>query len=225
MAAAGASRADLGGQPQAGPAWPSRPAPPRGADAQDGLLRHGSGVLQPRRPGGGVRPGAAQRQPREAGLPRQGQSAAAGSGRLAGRTTLQTDRHHRQCLATPVRHHVRRRKEDDAELAEIEAFADEQARRFMPTIDRRRARRTATASVGRAAQADSINFQMKTSALWQRRGSRLEVAWESSAAWSCDFFCSGWWMECGLLWGVANNLASPLCIRHISSREGAIITV
>jgi len=65
---------------------------------------------------------------------------------------------------------AQKEQEDDAELAEIEAFADEQARRFMPTIDRRRARRTATASVGRAAQADSINFQMKTSALWQRRG-------------------------------------------------------
>jgi len=60
-------------------------------------------------------------------------------------------------------------KEDDAALAEIEAFADEQARRFVPLIDKRRARRTATVSIGRAKRADGISFQMKSSALWQRR--------------------------------------------------------
>mmetsp|Transcript_112557 Transcript_112557/g.319147 ORF Transcript_112557/g.319147 Transcript_112557/m.319147 type:complete len:185 (-) Transcript_112557:146-700(-) len=61
-------------------------------------------------------------------------------------------------------------QEDDVELAEIEAFADEQARRFMPLVEKRRARRTATISIGRAKQADGITFQLKTSALWQRRG-------------------------------------------------------
>jgi len=61
-------------------------------------------------------------------------------------------------------------QEEDAEWAEIEAYADEQARRFMPLTDRRRARRTATISIGRAKQVDGITFQMKTSALWQRRG-------------------------------------------------------
>jgi len=55
-------------------------------------------------------------------------------------------------------------------LAEIEAFADEQARRFIPLIDKRRARQTATISIGRAKRADGINFQMKSSPLWQRRG-------------------------------------------------------
>jgi len=61
-------------------------------------------------------------------------------------------------------------EEDYLELAEIEAFADEQARRFMPLVEKRRARRTATISIGRAKQADGITFQLKTSALWQRRG-------------------------------------------------------
>ncbi|CAK0875098.1 unnamed protein product, partial [Prorocentrum cordatum] len=59
--------------------------------------------------------------------------------------------------------------EDAVELAEIEAFADDQAQRFIPLIDKRHARRTATTSVGRTKQVSSINFQMKTSALWQRR--------------------------------------------------------
>lgn len=60
-------------------------------------------------------------------------------------------------------------EDDDVSLAEIEAYADEQASRFMPLIEKRRARRTATVSIGRARQVDGISFQVKASALWQRR--------------------------------------------------------
>jgi len=78
-------------------------------------------------------------------------------------------------------------QEEDAEWAEIEAYADEQARRFMPLTDRRRARRTATVSIGRAKQADGIDFQMETSALWQRR----EVTRGGLRA-PCSVICTVW---------------------------------
>mmetsp|Transcript_111081 Transcript_111081/g.310737 ORF Transcript_111081/g.310737 Transcript_111081/m.310737 type:complete len:185 (+) Transcript_111081:71-625(+) len=78
-------------------------------------------------------------------------------------------------------------QEDDVELAEIEAFADEQARRFMPLVEKRRARRTATISIGRAKQADGITFQLKTSALWQRR----EVTRGGLRA-PCSVICTVW---------------------------------
>jgi len=61
------------------------------------------------------------------------------------------------------------RESDDVSLAEIEAYAEEQAMRFIPAIDQRRSRRTATASTGRTMQADGISFQITTSTLWQRR--------------------------------------------------------
>lgn len=59
--------------------------------------------------------------------------------------------------------------DDGVSLAEIEAYADEQAIRFIPLTDRRRASRTVTVSIGRSRQVDSISFQVQASTLWQRR--------------------------------------------------------
>ncbi|CAK0878517.1 unnamed protein product [Prorocentrum cordatum] len=59
---------------------------------------------------------------------------------------------------------------DDISLAEIEAYANEQASRLTSLMDKRRARRTATVSTGRTRQVEGISFQVKTSTLWQRRG-------------------------------------------------------
>ncbi|CAK0862770.1 unnamed protein product [Prorocentrum cordatum] len=64
-----------------------------------------------------------------------------------------------------------REVDGDLSLADVEAYADEQAGRFAPLLDMRRARRTATASVGRARRAEDVRLQVAASALWQRRGS------------------------------------------------------
>ncbi|CAK0804585.1 unnamed protein product [Prorocentrum cordatum] len=170
-ARAGAAGAGPSGPPPGGPVWRSCPAPPGGAQRKSVSFdtapecfgpvvsaedlaqapRGGQGADSDERPGapaaGTVRPGPPAVWQDDA--PGRAASAELGDARMSPGTQQE--------------------QEEDAALAEIEAFADEQARRFIPLMEKRRARRTATISIGRAKRADGIQFQMQSSTLWQRR--------------------------------------------------------
>ncbi|CAK0882734.1 unnamed protein product [Prorocentrum cordatum] len=170
-ARAGASRAGPSGPPQGGPVWRSCPAPPGGAQRKVVSFAAAPECFGPADPaeelvqappgGEGADSGARLSSP------------AAGGGWLGAPAVWQEgvpDRAASAAFGGASGPAGAQQEEEDAALAEIEAFADEQARRFAPLVDKRRARRTATVSIGRAKRADGISFQMESSALWQRRG-------------------------------------------------------
>jgi len=171
-ARAGASRAGPGGHPQGGRVWRSCPAPPGGAKRKVVSFDTAPECFGPADPAEDLVEAPPGGQGADSGA-RLGPPAV-GRGRLGAAAVWQDDVPDRAAAAAlgdaSGAPGAQQEEEEDTALAEIEAFADEQARRFIPLIDKRRARQTATISIGRAKRADGINFQMKSSPLWQRRG-------------------------------------------------------